>query len=399
MNQNRKDLLLFLMGSFIKNFIGVSLDNDKLMDLYSIDQTFKLQFTDEIDDSQFPEDILIPSMFFIGTLVDSKYDSSVTTSDSENFENKINKYFFDIDTKIPFNSKNEIRYKVKKNIFYPTRELISCKIKLMINHFFPNIKNNDYFDYEVKDNREDNLNEIKLKNFIYIAIIVRGDNTCFKMKPKISKAFKSITQNFNEFFSEEEKKEVKDLTSAIQIIKGIDLPKGWAFPHKMRGNYWHITTLYKGNKSFEEIEKNLAYQQYAENKKIFVSVIGLVYVPKGIICLLIKLNDGIICSGNYPHMTIMKNKYPPKYSNLVIKECLKIKELKNKYEQKISEKKVDESNINTNNENKGDYYYRKQIKIDDILVLAYFVLFEKTFEVQGIMHAFERDDNSNNNEE
>ena len=129
MNQNRKDLLLFLMGSFIKNFIGVSLDSSKLMDLYSIDQTFKLQFTDELDDSQFPEEIIVPSMFFIGTLVDSKYDSSVTTSDSENFENKINKYFFNIDTKIPYDSKNEIRYKVKKNIFYPTRELISCKIE------------------------------------------------------------------------------------------------------------------------------------------------------------------------------------------------------------------------------------------------------------------------------
>ena len=110
MNQNRKDLLLFLMGSFLKNFIGVSLDSDKLMNLYSIDQTYKLPFTDEIDDSQFPEDILVPSYFFIGTLVDSKYDFSVTTSDSENFENKINKHFFNIDTKIPFDSKHEIRY-------------------------------------------------------------------------------------------------------------------------------------------------------------------------------------------------------------------------------------------------------------------------------------------------
>ena len=397
MNQNRKDLLLFLMGSFIKNFIGVSLDNSKLMNLYSIDETFKLQFTDEIDDTQFPEDILIPSMFFIGTLVDSKYDSSVTTSDSENFENKINKYFFNIDTKIPFDSKSEIRYKAKKNIFYPTRELLSCKIKLMIHHFFQNIENKDYFNKE--NFGKDNLNEIKLKNFIYLAIIFRGDNTCFKIKPKIYKTLKSIIQKFNDFSSEEEKKEIKDLSSAIQIIKGTDLPKGWAFPHKMRGNYWHITTLYKGNKSLEEIGKNLAYQQYIENKKIFVTVIGLVYVPEGIICLLIKLNDGIICSGNYPHMTIIKNKYPPKYSNIVIKECLKIKEIKNKYDKKISEKKEDEENINTNNDNKGDLIYRKQIKIDEIFVLVYFVLFEKSFEVQGIMHAFEKDDGSNNNEE
>ena len=393
MNQNRKDLLLFLMGSFIKNFIGVSLDNTKLMNLYSIDQTFKLQFTDELDDSQFPEDIMVPSMFFIGTLVDSKYDSTVTTSDSENFENKINKYFFNIDTKIPYNSKDEIRFKVKKNIFYPTRELISCKIELMIKHFFPSVTNDN--DYGKNDENKD---EIKLKNFIYIAIICRGSNTCFKIKPKIYKTLKAILQKFPDFYSEEEKNEIKELSSSIQIIKSMDLPKGWNFPHKMRGNYWHITTLYRGNKSFEEFEKNLAYQQYVEDKKVFVTVIGLVYVPEGIMCLLIKLNDGIICSGNYPHMTIMRNKYPPKYSNTVIKECMKIKEIKNKYDKIISGEKGDDENvISTNNDKKDDYIIRKQIKIDESLVFVYFVLFEKAFDVQGIMHAFEKEDNNNNN--
>ena len=396
MNQNRKDLLLFLMGSFIKNFIGFSLDSSKLMDLYSIDQTFKIQFTDELDDSQFPEDIMVPSMFFIGTLVDSKYDSTVTTSDSENFENKINKYFFNIDTKIPFNSKDEIRFKVKKNIFYPTRELISCKIELMIQHFFPNVKDNNYFKNDENNNKDNNLIEIKLKNFIYIAIIFRGDSTCFKIKPKVYKTLRAILQKFPNFYSEEEKNEIKDLASSIQIIKSMDLPKGWTFPHKMRGNYWHITTLYRGNKSFEEVEKSLAYQQYVEDKKVFVTVIGLVYVPEGIMCLLIKLNDGIICSGNYPHMTIMRNKYPPKYSNTVIKECMKIKEMKYKYDKKLTgEKEEADNEINTNNENKGDFIIRKQIKIDESSVLVYFVLFEKTFDVQGIMHAFERDDNNN----
>ena len=399
MNQNRKDLLLFLMGSFIKNFIGVSLDSSKLMDLYSIDQTFKLPFTDELDDSQFPEDILVPSGFFIGTLIDSKYDASVTTSDSENFENKINKYFFNIDTKIAYDNKNEIRYKVKKNIFYPTRELISCKIDLMMKNFFPNI-NNEIFTVEENENKN-SLNEIKLKNFIYIAIIFMGDKTCFKIKPKIYKSLKLILQKFPDLNSEEEKKEIKDLISATQIIKSIDLPKGWNFPHKMRGNCWHITTLYRGNKSFEEVEKNLAYQQYAENKKVFVSVIGLVYVPEGIMCLLIKLNDGIICSGNFPHMTIMRNKYPPKYSNTVIKECLKIKELKKQYDKKISgEKDEEEDDITTSSENKGDFIRKKQIKIDENFVIVYFVLLEKPFDVQGTMHAFEKDDsNSNNNEE
>ena len=162
----------------------------------------------------------------------------------------------------------------------------------------------------------------------------------------------------------------------------------------MRGNYWHITTLYRGNKSFDEVEKNLAYQQYIENKKIFASIIGLVYVPEGILCLLIKLNDGIVCSGNYPHMTIMRNKYPPKYSNTIIKECLKVKEIKYKYDKKISEEKEKEE-INTNDENKGDYIQRKQIKVDENLVMVYFILFEKSFDVQGTMHAFEKEDNNN----
>jgi hypothetical protein len=369
------------------------------MDLYSIDQTFKLPFTDELDDSQFPEDILVPSGFFIGTLIDSKYDASVTTSDSENFENKINKYFFNIDTKIAYDNKTEIRYKVKKNIFYPTRELISCKIDLMMKNFFPNI-NNELFTVEENENKS-TLNEIKLKNFIYIAIIFMGDKICFKIKPKIYKSLKLILQKFPDLNSEEEKKEIKDLISATQIIKSIDLPKGWNFPHKMRGNYWHITTLYRGNKSFEEVEKNLAYQQYAENKKVFVSIIGLVYVPEGIMCLLIKLNDGIICSGNFPHMTIMRNKYPPKYSNTVIKECLKIKEIKKQYDKKISgENDEEEDDISTSSEAKGDFIRKKQIKIDENFVIVYFVLLEKPFDVQGTMHAFEKDDsNSNNNEE
>ena len=389
MNQNRKDLLLFLMGSFLKNFIGVSLDSDKLMNLYSIDQTYKLPFTDEIDDSQFPEDILVPSGFFIGTLVDSKYDFSVTTSDSENFENKINKYFFNIDSKIPFNDKNEIKYKLKKNIFYPTKELISCKIDLMIKKFF-NINSNDS-----TLNSKINTEEIKLKNFIYVAIIFKGDNTCFKLKPKIFKTLKSILQKFSSFSTEEEKNEIKNLSKSIQIIRGIELPKGWNFPHKMRGNYWHITTLYRGDKSFEEIENHLAYKQYVEDKNIFVTVIGLVYVPEGIMCLLIRLNDGIVCNGEYPHMTIIRNKYPPKYSNLVIKECLKLKELKYQYDKSININQDNMSEISTTK--KENFIQRKQIVVDENKVIVYFVIFEKPFDVKGTMHAFERDDNSNDN--
>ena len=362
MNQNRKDLLLFLMGSFLKNFIGVSLDSDKLMNLYSIDQTYKLQFTDEIDDNQFPEDILVPSAFFIGTLVDSKYDFSVTTSDSENFENKINKYFFNIDNKI-------------KKLF--------------------NIKNPDVLLNNIS--HQNNIDEIKLKNFIYIAIIFRGDNTCFKLKPKIYKALKSLIQKFPTFNTEEEKNELQNLINSIQIIRNIDLPKGWNFPHKMRGNFWHITTLYKGDKSFESIKDHLAYQQYYENKNVFVTVIGLVYVPEGIMCLLIKLNDGIVCNGEYPHMTLMRNRYPPKYSNLVIKECLKFKEFKYEYEQRINS---DDSDNSINTTKKGDYIQRKQITIDENKVIVYFLLFEKPFDIKGEMHAFEKDevDFNDNNE-
>ena len=397
MNQNRKDLLLFLMGSFLKNFIGVSLDSDKLMNLYSIDQTYKLQFTDEIDDNQFPEDILVPSAFFIGTLVDSKYDFSVTTSDSENFENKINKYFFNIDNKINFDDKYQIRYKLKKNIFYSTRELISCKIDLMLKKLF-NIKNtDDALNNITSQNNTNNIEEIKLKNFIYIAIIFRGDNTCFKLKPKVYKALKSILQKFPSFNTEEEKNELKNLTSSVQIIRNIDLPKGWNFPHKMRGNFWHITTLYKGDKSFDEIKDHLAYQQYYENKNVFVTVIGLIYVPEGIMCLLIKLNDGIVCNGEYPHMTLMRNKYPPKYSNLVIKECLKFKDFKYEYDKRINGAD-DDNGISTSK--KEDYINKKQITIDETKVIVYFVLFEKSFDIKGEMHAFEKDDiNINENNE
>ena len=152
------------------------------------------------------------------------------------------------------------------------------------------------------------------------------------------------------------------------------------------------TTLYKGDKPFKEIENHLAYQQYFENKNIFVTVIGLVYVPEGILCLLIKLNDGIICSGEYPHMTIVRNKYPPKYSNLVIKECLKFKDIKNEYDKRINKDKENNNEVISTSK-KEDFIERKQIVVDENKVIAYFVLFEKSFDVKGIMHAFEREDN------
>ena len=40
------------------------------MNLYSIVQNFKIKFIDEFNYNPFSEDIIIPSMFFIGTLVD-----------------------------------------------------------------------------------------------------------------------------------------------------------------------------------------------------------------------------------------------------------------------------------------------------------------------------------------
>jgi hypothetical protein len=261
-----------------------------------------------------------------------------------------------------------------------------------------NIKNtDDALNNITSQNNTNNIEEIKLKNFIYIAIIFRGDNTCFKLKPKVYKALKSILQKFPSFNTEEEKNELKNLTSSVQIIRNIDLPKGWNFPHKMRGNFWHITTLYKGDKSFDEIKDHLAYQQYYENKNVFVTVIGLIYVPEGIMCLLIKLNDGIVCNGEYPHMTLMRNKYPPKYSNLVIKECLKFKDFKYEYDKRINGAD-DDNGISTSK--KENYINKKQITIDETKVIVYFVLFEKSFDIKGEMHAFEKDDiNINENNE
>ena len=114
-------------------------------------------------------------------------------------------------------------------------------------------------------------------------------------------------------------------------------------------------------------------------------------------CLLIKLNDGIVCNGEYPHMTLMRNRYPPKYSNLVIKECLKFKEFKYEYEQRINS---DDSDNSINTTKKGDYIQRKQITIDENKVIVYFLLFEKPFDIKGEMHAFEKDevDFNDNNE-
>ena len=104
-----------------------------------------------------------------------------------------------------------------------------------------------------------------------------------------------------------------------------------------------------------------------------------------------------MCNGEYPHMTLMRNRYPPKYSNLVIKECLKFKEFKYEYEQRINS---DDSDNSINTTKKGDYIQRKQITIDENKVIVYFLLFEKPFDIKGEMHAFEKDevDFNDNNE-
>ena len=49
-----------------------------------------------------------------------------------------------------------------------------------------------------------------------------------------------------------------------------------------------------------------------------------------------------------------------------------------------------EDEINTNK--KEDFIRRKQIVIDDNKVTAYFVLYEKSLEIKGTMHAFEKED-------
>ena len=88
----------------------------------------------------------------------------------------------------------------------------------------------------------------------------------------------------------------------------------------------------------------------------------------------------IVSNNKYPHVTAFINQYPPKASNDVLEKILSNKHVLDKYNNIINE-----NEIMTN----GDYYFKYDMKINKENISGYLILFEKSVEIEGVMHAFE----------
>lgn len=351
LNGDVKDLI-GIFGIFIQNFINLKLNEDSIIMYQKLDKAIKLPFTDEIEEDQLPADLVKCGRDFFASLITNERggnnnwsNRNVVTPIAERFEYMINKYF------------------PKGNEFFPTKNLVSSTAEPIVAKLY-GIQN-----FEIP----------KTTNFIYLGVLLQGEQFYVKFKSKISSSLKKV----KETFSGSIEPEINELISSIEIVKGITLPSGWKYPHKMHKNLWHCTTLYKGNVSFDKVRNKVEYKEFIEGKEIPVKILGLIYVPKKIIVSIIKL-EGASSVNEFTHVTTFINGYPPKKANEVMKEVFGEKgnpAIKKVYNDKMN------NEINTSTK---DFISMENIKIDEKNVKAYVVLYEQELELEGEMHAFEQ---------
>ena len=213
----------------------------------------------------------------------------------------------------------------------------------------------------------------KVNNFIYLGVLFKGEENYVKIRTKISDGLKILKDNLNI-----ENDEIDNLINLIKIVKEFELPSNWKFPHKAHKNLWHSTLLFKGNKSINEIKNDKSYLQFKEGEINKVKFIGLVYIPNRTIVMIINFSNGIVSNNKYPHVTAFINQYPPKASNDVLEKILLNEDALEKY-----------NNIIKENTNEGEFIKKYDMKINKENVVGYLILFEKSVEIEGIMHAFE----------
>ena len=335
--------LINIFGIFIQNFINVSLKENNIMMFQKLDKAIKLPFTDEIENSMLPEELVRAAKGFFYNVMNDKYNSVIPSPASEYFEKVINTYY------------------PKGNEFFSTKNLVSATTEPIIANLY---------NMDLKTNTLG-----KVINFIYLGILFKGEDNYVKIRSKISKGLKILKDNLNI-----ENEEIDNLINLIRIVKGFELPSNWKFPHKDHKNLWHSTLLFKGNKNLNEVENEKAYLQFKEGEINKVKFIGLVYLPNKIIVMMIKLPNNIISNNKFPHVTAFINQYPPKASNDVLEKILSNKHVLDKYNNIINE-----NEIMTN----GDYYFKYDMKINKENISGYLILFEKSVEIEGVTHAFE----------
>ena len=337
--------LINIFGIFISNFINVSLTEKNIMMFQKLNRAIKLPFTDEIEEEGLPKDLVDAGRQFFEELIGNK-NIRDSTPLSRKFENLINEYY------------------PKGNEFYPTKNLVSSTTEPIIGNLY---------NIEIK---KEHLG--KIENFIYLGLLIKGEENYIKIKENISNSLKQIKDKFNLNKIEE----INELINCIGDVKKCELPNKWKYPHLAHKNMWHCTILYKGKTKFSEISENDEYKQFIQGEKVEVKLIGIVYVPQSSIVMIIKVNKNIKIKNTYPHITGFIKDFAPKYSNNIMENIMKNKNIKNIYDKLINEDtKLSENDIKL---------YTYKIEIEGKSYNSYIKYFDEPIELESYMNAFEK---------
>ena len=337
--------LINIFGIFISNFINVSLTENNIIMFQKLNRAIKLPFTDEIEEEALPKDLVDAGRKFFEELIITKNPRDSTPL-SRKFEKLINDYY------------------PKGNEFYPTKNLVSSTTEPIIGNLY---------NFEIK---KENLG--KIENFIYLGLLIKGEENYTKIKENISKSLKEIKEKFKL----EKIEEIDELIKCIGDVKNCDLPDKWKYPHVAHKNMWHCTTLYKGKTKFSEIIKSEEYKQFIQGEKVEVKLIGIAYVPHSSIVMIIKVDKNVKIKNAYPHVTGFIRDFAPKYSNNIMENIMKNRDIKNIYNKLMNEDaKLSEKDIKL---------YTEKIEIDGKSYNAYVKYFCESVELESHMNAFEK---------
>ena len=114
-----------------------------------------------------------------------------------------------------------------------------------------------------------------------------------------------------------------------------------------------------------------------------IKLLGIVYVPESTIVMIIKVDKSIKIKNAYPHVTGFIKDFAPKYSNDVMENIMKNKEIKSVYDKLIK-------SDNDVKLNEKECLFSDEIDIDGYAYNAYINYLENPVELEIIIHAFEK---------
>jgi hypothetical protein len=312
--------------------------------LQKLNRAIKLPFTDEIEEESLPVDLVDAARKFFEELIKNKNNRDPTEL-SKKFEKLINDYYPSADD------------------FYPTKSLVKSTSEPIIGNLYNiNIKKEELG---------------KIKDFIYLGLLVKGEENYVKIKENISSSLKIIKEKFDLGKSDE----INELIKCLEKFKSCDLPKNWKYPHRAHKNLWHCTTLFKGKGKYNEIAKTDQYKQFIEGEEVKIQLIGIVYVPNGSIVMIIKLDNKISIKNKYPHITGFIKDFAPKYSNNVMECVMENKNINRTYETLMDGKLKSDLKENL---------FCEKIEIEKKSHVAYVKFFDVPVDLASYMHAFEK---------